>query len=65
MAHYHHPLANHPLRGASVGRAGTRPIGDDHADLEEGRLLIGPAFWIGGALSLAAWVALAVALGLI
>jgi hypothetical protein len=63
MAHYHHPVTSHSLRGASVSRAATRP--NENADLEEGRLLIGPAFWIGGLLSLAAWGALAAAFGLV
>jgi hypothetical protein len=65
MAHYHHPVATHPLRGDSVSRAAARPISDADAGLDEGRLLVGPAFWIGGALSLGAWIALAAAFGLV
>jgi hypothetical protein len=60
MAHYHQPMAAHPLRGADTGL-----IGSEDADQEEGRLLVGPAFWIGGLLSLAAWAALAAAFGLV
>jgi hypothetical protein len=65
MAHYQHPMATHPLRGASVRAADTGLVGGEDADHEEGRLLAGPAFWIGGLLSLAAWVALAAAFGLV
>ena len=65
MAHYHHPMAAHPLRGAPVRDEDTRRVVSEDAELEEGRLLVGPAFWIGGMLSLAAWAALAAAFGLV
>jgi hypothetical protein len=64
MAHFHNPMANHPLRSASV-HADSGRVASDEADHEEGRLLVGPAFWIGGVLSLAAWAALAAAFGLV
>ena len=64
MAHFHHPLASHSLRGASA-RVDSGRVASEEADHEEGRLLVGPAFWIGGVLSLAAWAALAAAFGLV
>jgi len=64
MALFHHPMATQPLRGAPVGRPGTEQAGADQTEFEEGRLLIGPAFWIGGLLSVAAWTGLAALFGL-
>jgi hypothetical protein len=48
------------VRDAEPGR-----IAAEDEDMQEGRLLVGPAFWIGGMLSLAAWLALAAAVGLV
>ena len=60
MAEYNHALRTHGPQRRRVDRA-TRPHGAvrDDQQHEEGRMLVKPAFWIAGLISIAAWVGIA------
>jgi hypothetical protein len=63
MAKYDHAIDSRPVHEAPGEDVGTPVQFAEDENPGEGRLLISPFFWIGGLLSILAWVGIAAFLG--
>lgn len=59
MAEYNHALRTHRPHRQAAERASRAQRAMHDQQHEEGRMLVNPAFWVAGVLSIAAWVGIA------